>query len=139
MTVLFGFVHRTSPNLVDTPFLGALLIFAGAFFSSWAMQHLAAGAYTMGSRAMLLWSAIWWYGPVWMILCNCLFQHYQAARFSAGGDSALLALYGIAIALSSLAFSQAAQRLAWPFLKWLGASAWAALGAASVMILASLY
>ena len=139
LTFAVGLQNDHQPNLFDTPFLAALLIFGGAFFSSWAMQRLAEGNYPVAARAMLAWSALWWYGPVLLILCNWLFLHYADARFAEQGESAPLALFGIAVALSSLAFSHAARRLAWPGLRWLGVCSWVALAVATVLILAALY
>ncbi|RSZ60824.1 DUF2339 domain-containing protein [Massilia atriviolacea] len=126
-------------NLFDTPFLAALLIFAGAIFSSWAMQRGPQPQQPALSQAMLLWSAAWWYGPVLMVLCAWLNRRYQLIGGGGTPDGAAVSAYGVALALSALAFAAAAQRLAWPALRWLSAVAWAGLLAASVWILALLY
>ena len=130
--------YSPAANLFRTPFLAALIIFGGAIFSSWAMRRDPEQQYPKLSRAMLGWSAAWWFGPVLIFFCAWLDNRYQPI----GGDgagSALLPAYGVALSLSALAFAAAAHRLAWPMLRWLSAAAWAGLLVATVWILAVLY
>ncbi|ATQ77131.1 hypothetical protein CR152_23395 [Massilia violaceinigra] len=126
-------------DLFRTPFLAALIIFAGAIFISWAMQRVPEQQYPRLSKAMLLWSALWWFAPVLVFFCTWLNSRYQLIG---GGESAsvsLLSVYGVAVALSALAFAAAARRLAWHALRWLSVAGWAGLLVATVTILVELY
>jgi uncharacterized membrane protein len=126
-------------DLLRTPFLAALLIFAGALVSSWAMQRGAQPQQAGLSRFTLLWSAAWWFGPVLMIFCAWLGRRYALIWGGDASDSAALSAYGLALSLSALVFAQAARRLGWTELRWFGAAAWAGLLIASTWILAILY
>lgn len=125
-------------NLFDTPFLGAFFIFAGAFFSSWAMQKIAPGTYPRTSKALLIWSGLWWYGPVLGIFGGWLALRYGWA-FRRGIEGNDVPVFGMLVALSSLGFATAARRLSWPFLRWLSTACWAALLAGTLMSLNHLF
>ncbi|NHZ42638.1 DUF2339 domain-containing protein [Massilia aquatica] len=126
-------------NLLRTPFLAALLIFAGAIFSSWAMQRGPQPQQAVLSRIMLAWSAGWWFVPVLVLFCVWATRNYQLIGGGYSRDTAMLYAYGVALSLSALAFAALARRLAWPALRWFSAAAWAGLAVATVWILAVLY
>ncbi|NHZ93058.1 DUF2339 domain-containing protein [Massilia sp. CCM 8733] len=137
--VMLLFAFDPDANLFRTPFLAALLIFAGAMFSSWAMQRGPQPQQPTLSRIMLAWSAAWWFVPVLVLFCVWLTRNYQLIGGGYSRDTAMLYAYGVALSLSALAFAAAAKRLAWPALRWFSAAAWAGLAVATVWILAVLY
>ncbi|NHZ35943.1 DUF2339 domain-containing protein [Massilia rubra] len=126
-------------QLFRTPFLAALLIFAGAIFSSWAMQRGPQPQQPKLSHIMLLWSAAWWFVPVLMLFCVWLTRHYQLIAGGYSHDTASLYAYGVALSLSAIAFAAAAKRLAWPALRWFSGAAWAGLVVATAWTLSVLY
>lgn len=134
LALLFTSYSLEAP-LLRTPFLGALIVFGGALFSSWAMQQ----PYPKLSRAMLMWSAGWWFAPVLGFFCIWFNSHYQLFGGARSDGMSLLSAYGMAVAMSALAFAAAARRLAWQTLRWLSVAAWIGLLGATVAILTELY
>ncbi|HEX8610589.1 MAG TPA: DUF2339 domain-containing protein [Telluria sp.] len=136
---LLFIAYSPDAGLFNTPFLAALIIFGGAVFSSWAMQRLPQQQYPKMSRAMLAWSAVWWFGPVLMFFCAWLDNRYRLAGGGYSHEASALSAYGVALSVSALGFAAAARRLAWPTLRWLSAASWGGLLVATVWILSILY
>lgn len=144
--VQLGWPFRAaSPNLLDGPFLGALLIGAGAFFSAWVferqIQTEPQADLSKLSRRLLLWSGFWWYGLVLYLLAGWIAVHYQSLwQDSAYRHGSLWACaYGIGLAISSPLLAHLARRLQWKDLRWSAAPLWAALAMLTGLILLTLY
>ena len=129
-----------SATLFERPLVGALMIFAGAIFTSWNMWRVPSsdGMEKIG-RLLLAWSAFWWFAPVLHAFSGWL-KITLALR--SGGELYLRAwpsLYYACAAASALAFAMAARKLAWAQLRWLSIAAWIALAGATVTMLSLLY
>lgn len=128
-----------APSLFDRPVLGALMIAAGAFFSSWTIHRLDSGAGTASiGRLLLAWSAFWWFGPIMHALSGTLMLATQATP-DAASNARWLPIYALGVTASALGFTLLARQLAWPALRWLGASAWPALLLMTFTMLWQLY
>lgn len=128
-------------NLFDGPFLGALLISLGAFFSSWFFQRLAQPEFTGLSNRLLLWAGFWWFGFVLDALVGwAAGQYWQIMELDAyRADGLFWCFYGLGLAASALGFGKLAQRLDWPQLSGSGLPAWLGLGVSSLVMLADMY
>ncbi|MEO7579225.1 MAG: DUF2339 domain-containing protein [Massilia sp.] len=107
-------------SLSERPLLGALLIGAGACFSSYQLQRHADNETPHFARPLLAWSAFWWFGPILNALSGYLAMA-TSAHFSDAGWSAIYASF---VAASALAFAWLARRLRWDALRWLSVSNW---------------
>lgn len=132
-----------SPDLFDGPFLGALMIGAGAFFSSWVFyrQHQESQQNSIGalSKVLLLWSAFWWFGLILYSLAGWAALHYSIFSQSDFDDSLFWCAYGIGLAATSPLFALLARRLQWSSLRWLTLPNWWALTIATIAMLGTLY
>lgn len=134
-----------STNLFDGPFLGALMIGAGAFFSSWVFyrqsEHSALPRLRSLSKGLLLWSGFWWHGLVLFALSGWVVAHYLI--FTHGDmmrqQDLWLPIYGIGLALSGPLFALGARRLQWGDLRYSAVPNWLALAFASILMLGDLY
>lgn len=136
---------RISTNLLDSPFLGALMIGAAAFFSSRVFCRQAQEEGKNGSgwlpRALLLWSGFWWYGLILYTFSGWVATHYlifikdEAQR----NFSIWLCAYAIGLALTGPLLARLAQRLDWRDLRWSALPNWLVLALASGMMLVALY
>ncbi|MBJ7310299.1 DUF2339 domain-containing protein [Rugamonas sp. CCM 8940] len=138
-----GWVNAT-PNLFDRPVLGALLICAGALFSSWALMrqaHADASRLAPLSNLLLLWSALWWFVQILAPLAGWLSTRYQL--FNSGNhhpDAGLCwSFYMLLLAAGTAPIVLAARRLQWPALRWATLPTWVALAASTLAILVQLY
>ncbi len=137
--------NEGSDNLFDGPFLGALMIGAGAFFSSWVFYRQARNEGASGmrrlSQALLLWSGLWWHGLVLLTLACWLTTHYRIFMQEPGSRDfgLLLCAYGFGLALSNPLFALLARRLQWHDLRWWVMLEWPALALGTCMMLAGLY
>jgi uncharacterized membrane protein len=145
--------RHASADLFEGPFLGALLIGAASFFSSWVFHRQPSQTDdpdTAGkpvklsnpgklARPLLLWSGFWWYGQILYALSGWLLTHYLI--FSGATDYYDLhwAVYGTGLALSAPVWIWLARRLAWPDLRWAAWPTWMALATTSCIILVRLY
>jgi uncharacterized membrane protein len=121
-------------RLFDKPLLGALMIFAAAIVTSWNMWRMpSAIGMDILSRALLVWSAFWWFGPILNAMSGSLLIALGAHV------SEWPPLYGACIAASSVAFALLARRLGWASLRWLAVPAWATLGGMTSLLLLLLY
>lgn len=137
--------NETSNNLFDGPFLGALMIGAGAFFSSWVFYRQAQIAQQTGlrrlSQALLLWSGLWWYGLVLVTLACWLTTHYQIFMQAPNVHDMdmLLSALGILVALCGPLFAKLTRRLQWLDLRWWLVPNWVVLALGTGIMLAILY
>lgn len=133
---------RAAPaSLFDGPFLGALLISLGAFFSGWFFQRLAQPEFTSLSNRLLLWAGFWWFGFVLDALAGwAAGQYWQLMELDAYRAGGLFwCFYGLGLAASALGFGKLAQRLDWPQLRGSGLPVWLGLGVSSLVMLADMY
>jgi uncharacterized membrane protein len=130
-----------SPSLFDRPVLGAVLICAGALFSSWVLKRhgeaVPDGNGLLLSRLMLLWAALWWFMQVLPELARWL-GAFELLPPSSQLES-LLSLYGLLVAASAVAGLSLARRLAWAGLRHVALPAWAAFAIATAWLLIMLY
>lgn len=127
-------------ELFNEPFLGALLIFAGAVFTSFNMWRNPLDVDTRrASNMMLGWSAFWWLGPVLVPMSGTTCALLQAAMGMTSLGVAWPATYLLLVALSSAVFARAAIKLAWDKLRWLSVPAWPALAMATLLAWGVLY
>jgi uncharacterized membrane protein len=139
-----------SPHLFDKPVLGALLICAGALFSSWALMRNDGAApgtanHTL-SRITMVWGGLWWYIMTAPDLAGWLAARY--VLFEGGGwydaelhgvDVLAMAAYGMLVAASAIPATLLARRLQWPSLRMLATPAWIGLAVTTAGLLARLY
>jgi uncharacterized membrane protein len=137
------FTSFDTENLFERPFLGALMIFAGALFSSWALMRQRpqnGGNLHAVYRLTLAWSALWWFAQVLPDLAGWLALQYA---LGAGGyrNHAEMACYAgfLLVALTTIPAVLMARRLQWPGLRLFTIPAWITLAAASLPLLAVLY
>ena len=128
-----------SGTLFEEPLLGALMIFAAAIVTSWNMWRApsAAGMDKL-SRAMLAWSAFWWFGPVLYAFSGWTFVKL-AERSASLSYQEWPSLYFVCTAASALGFALMARKLAWSTLRWLSIASWLALTGMTLTMLGLLY
>lgn len=132
-------VSAESTNLFDTPLAGALLIFGGALYSSWTSfrhgeQDISEGL----ARPLLIWSAVWWYGPVLATLCAWIRELYWPNTYDdLYQDTWALMAFGVA--LSAPLFTELARRASWPALRWYGLASWVLHAVSALAMLLVLY
>ncbi|MES2019563.1 MAG: DUF2339 domain-containing protein [Pseudomonadota bacterium] len=127
--VLLRWDWEPAANPFDKPLVGALMIFAGALFTSWNVRR--AGGMPKLARALLAWSAFWWFGPILNIVSGSLMPTVAFSELSA--------LYFAGVAFSAIVFALLARKLAWTSLRWLSTPAWVALGATTMLVMGYLY
>lgn len=117
------------------PFLGALMIAAGALFTSWSMQkRLPEEQDKKISQSMLLWAGFWWFGPLLYSLAG------NALRLLPSQSEAYWTLfYDLLATGSAIAFTWLARRIAWRELRWFGLMIWLLLTLRTTEILGTLY
>ena len=138
----FGlFSYADGQSLFDGPFLGALLICFGAFFSAWFFHNQEELQAFQLSNRLLLWSGFWWFGFVlrawadWLQSQYLLYLKLETYR----ADGLFWCAYGLSLAVFALGFARLAVRLNWPALRWSGLSVWLGLGLSGLTILGDLY
>ncbi|CAN5401606.1 DUF2339 domain-containing protein [soil metagenome] len=136
--------HGVSTNLLDGPFLGSLMIGAGAFFSAWVFYRQDQSGQTSfqnAGKALLLWSGLWWYGMILYSLTAWIGTHYLIYRQVEGQPavSALIASYALGLALTGPLFALLARRAEWSDLRLSAIPNWALLAIATVMLMQPLY
>ena len=128
--IVVAAVSLGGPDLFDIqrnrPLLGALMIAAGALYSSWALQRdLPEQTDKKLSSGLLLWAGFWWFGPVLfatsahmaLLLADEIAQQYDVWS----------AAHQALIALSAVGFAWLAYRIGWVRLRWFSATCWAVL------------
>lgn len=135
-------LRQASADLLDGPFLAALLIGAASLFSALVFQRQESAApATPGklARALLWWSGFWWFGQVLYAFAGWALTHYLIHGGRSDYDNLFWCAYGIGLALTGPLFAKAAPALRWPDLRWFCAPNWIALTAFSLAMLESLY
>lgn len=125
---------RPTYELFDQPFIGAVMIFAAALFTSLRMARTPDVKAAAGlARPMLAWAALWWFGPILHALSGSLVLATLQHR------AEWPSMYCLCAAASAIGFALLARRLQWTDLRWMSASAWPAMTLASLLTLAELY
>lgn len=136
LAVLLLLTTRVAPvstNLFATPFLGSLMVLAGAMFSAWALVRNSAQAPAMLPKAVLAYAGLWWLLVVAPTLSNWLLAHY------AGSGRLRASAYCLLIAVTTPLWIKMAQRLAWPDLRAAALPAWLLFGVTTLGMLSVLY
>jgi uncharacterized membrane protein len=129
-----------SDTLFAEPLLGALMIFAGALFTSFNMWRMPMdGGMTRMSRVMLAWSAFWWFVPVLHAFSGWAVLKLPQESATSLPDHAWPPMYFACAAVSALGFAFMARKLAWASLRWLSLASWFALVGITLNILGLLY
>ncbi|MBS0355476.1 MAG: DUF2339 domain-containing protein [Proteobacteria bacterium] len=128
-----------SDNLLDTGFLGGLLLALGAGFSSLSFQHQPEGRYRQHSRILLGWAGFWWFAYVLGSL-NGWGAHILDSRnlFSEAVWPPVHPLYCLFLALTAPLFVRLAGHWQWGELRWFAAAVWPGLLHATLRILQQL-
>lgn len=131
--------HTMTDNLFDTGFLGGLLVALGAGFSSLSFHRQQDGDYTLHARALLGWSAFWWFVYV-LGSFNAWSEHILASHnlFSETGWPLIHPVYCVLLALGAPLFARLAARWQWNELRWFAAVAWPGLLYATALVLLKL-
>lgn len=126
-------VAPVSTDLFATPFLGSLMVLAGALFSAYVLMRNSAQVPTLLPNIALAYGGLWWLLVVAPTLANWLLAFYQPdihLRASA---------YMLLIAATTPLIMKAAQRLAWPALRAAAVPAWLLFGLATFSMLGAQY
>lgn len=130
-------------NLFHGSFLSALLLGAAAFASARFLALRARGGdelLALVARPLLVWSGLLWFAAILVPFTSWLLRLTD-------GDLAMqphagehwLALYLIAVCVTTPVFAILARRLDWPQLRWFTVAAWLGLGLWSANLLLALY
>lgn len=130
-----------SPDLFATPFLGSLMLLAGAMFSAWVLMRHGAQAPSMLPNLVLGYAGLWWLLVVAPTLANWLLAHYELATRGEFDPHSVLrpSAYCLLIAASTPLFMNMAQRLAWPALRTAALPAWLLFGLTTIGMAGVLY
>ncbi|TFW33159.1 DUF2339 domain-containing protein [Massilia horti] len=131
----WGSLEMLRHRPADEPFLGPLMIAAGALLTSWSMQkRLREDEDKKISNAILLWGGFWWFGPLlYSVSGNAL------RLLPSQGDVYWVLFYDLLAIGSAIAFIWLSRRLAWRALRWFGLMIWLLLTLRTVEILGTLY
>lgn len=122
----------------DRPLIGALMICAGALFTSWSLQRsLTEQQDKKISVALLWWAGFWWFGPVLSILAQEAAPYLGAATLAPW--TPWRQSYELFVLISAILFARATGRLNWPPLRWFSVPCWAMLAWSTIMLLETLY
>ncbi|KAB8059523.1 DUF2339 domain-containing protein [Janthinobacterium sp. FT14W] len=130
-------------SLFEGSFLSALLLGAAAFASARILALRARGGdelLALVARPLLAWSGLLWFAAILVPFVSWLLRLLD-------GDLSLqphagehwLALYLIAVCITTPVFAILARRLDWPQLRWFSVAAWLGLGLWSANLLLALY
>ena len=131
-----GFV---SGNLVDTPFIGSLLIALAAGLSSYRFSRQDENGPRSIARILLWWCGFWWFfealgsfgnwGDQWLL-------HLGLVEYF--GHPAIHPVYGLLVAITTPLLARWANRLEWPGLRGLTVLVWPVLAYANVALIIQL-
>lgn len=138
VVVAFMALSHGAGLVTDAPLLGVLMIALAALATS---RMLDRSTERTGARwlpaAMLLWGGVWWFGPALGIGADRLVDYLPEGLGLPGQGWDLL--YALGVAVSAAACLPLARRLAWPRLRWLGATSWGVLALYTLSMLDVLY
>ncbi|MDN2708980.1 DUF2339 domain-containing protein [Janthinobacterium sp. SUN118] len=130
-------------NLFDGSFLSALLLGAAAFASAWFTERRARGGDALpalAARPLLVWSGLLWFAAILVPCTSWLLRLIDGdLRMQPHAGEHWLALYLIAVSVTTPVLALLARRLAWPQLRWFSVAAWIGLGLWSANLLLALY
>lgn len=122
----------------DMPLLGLVIVATAAFASSRLLQRTPSEpGEGRVATALLVWSGIWWCGPVINVAAGRLCDYLPHFVGSTGARWAML--YAFAIAATTVAAIRAASRFTWPQLHWFATTTWCLLVVMTVEMLGTLY
>jgi len=134
---------RHPASLFDGSFLSALLLGAAAFASARFLALRARGGdelLAVAARPLLAWSGLLWFAAILMPFTSWLLRLIDGdLSMQPHAGEHWLALYLIAVCVTTPVFAVLARRLDWPQLRWLTVAAWLALGLWSAKLLLALY
>ena len=130
-------------NLFHGSFLSALLLGAAAFASARFLALRARGGdelLALVARPLLVWSGLLWFAAILVPLVSWLLRLIDGdLELQAHAGEHWLALYLIAVCVTTPVFAILARRLDWPPLRWFSVAAWLGLGLWSANLLLALY
>ncbi|MGK5014167.1 DUF2339 domain-containing protein [Janthinobacterium sp. HLS12-2] len=130
-------------NLFEGSFLSALLLGAAAFASARFLALRARGGdalLALVARPLLVWSGLLWFAAILMPLVSWLLRLIDGdLTMQPHAGEHWLALYLIAVCVTTPVFAILARRLDWPQLRWFNVATWLGLGLWSANLLLALY
>ena len=130
-------------SLFDGSFLSALLLGAAAFASARFLALRARGGdelLALVARPLLVWSGLLWFAAIVVPFTSWLLRLIDGdLTMQPHAGEHWLALYLIAVCVTTPAFALLARRLDWPQLRWFTVAAWLGLGLWSANLLLALY
>ncbi|MBW3497608.1 DUF2339 domain-containing protein [Janthinobacterium sp. NKUCC08_JDC] len=130
-------------NLFDGSFLSALLLGAAAFASARFLALRARGGdelLALAARPLLVWSGLLWFAAILVPFTSWLLRLIDGdLSMQPYAGEHWLALYLIAVSVTTPVFAIVARRLDWPQLRWFTVAAWLGLGLWSANLLLALY
>ena len=134
-------VAPVSPDLFATPFLGSVMLLAGAVFSAWTLKRYGSQYPPSWSNAVLAYSGLWWLLVIVPTIANWLLAHYQIATTGNFEPHSPLrpSAYSLVIVATTPLFVKLAQRLSWPALRAAVLPAWLLFGMTTLGMLGILY
>ncbi|PLY42320.1 hypothetical protein CSZ94_10955 [Janthinobacterium sp. ROICE36] len=130
-------------SLFDGSFLSALLLGAAAFASARLLALRTRGGdelLALVARPLLLWSGLLWFAAILVPLVSWLLRLIDGdLSLKSHAGEHWLALYLIAVCVTTPVFALLARRLDWPQLRWFSMAAWLGLGLWSANLLLALY
>lgn len=130
-------------SLFGGSFLSALLLGGAAFASARFLVLRARGGdelLALAARPLLVWSGLLWFAAILVPLVSWLLRLIDGdLTMQPHAGEHWLALYLIAVSVTTPVFAILARRLDWPQLRWLTVAAWLALGLWSAKLLLALY
>ena len=130
-------------SLFDGSFLSALLLGAAAFTSARFLALRARGGdalLALAARPLLVWSGLLWFAAILVPFTSWLLRLIDGdLSMQPYAGEHWLALYLIAVSVTTPVFAIMARRLDWPQLRWFTVAAWLGLGLWSANMLPALY
>lgn len=125
--LFYGYAPRSSGDLFDGPFLGALLLTLGAAASGLAFHRHGEDGKSKLALVLLGWASLWWFGLTLPSLADWSTAVLADRSWLGAPQSLFLACYSLLVALGAIAFARLATRLDWPALRWPAAAVWPVL------------
>src|SRR5450830_47032 len=135
--------YQHPASLFDGSFLSALLLGAAAFASARFLALRARGGdalLALVARPLLVWSGLLWFAAILVPFTSWLLRLIDGdLELQAHAGEHWLALYLIAVSITTPVFAILARRLDWPQLRWFSVAAWLGLLVWSANLLLALY